>query len=320
VDSRELCRISVVESVEFRCVALSGDGKLLAAKLTAAPGDHIRKEWFGGPQIRVWETATGHEVLRLDTPDASRGLAFSPAGPMLLAGGKRDGFGVVTVWDLARARCLATLAGHSDEVNAVAFAADSRTFASGGDEGTIVLWDAARVLVQEPDRSRPQPAEGVWADLTSPDTARAWRAVWNLQAQPGEALAMLKTRLSPTTGPDAKEVARRLADLDHDDYDTREAASAWLAQRCELLEPALRRALVAGPSAEVQRRLRELLELTDPTRFTPQRMLALRATAVLEAIGNKEARELLRTLATGAPDALLTREAKAALLRLQPRP
>jgi len=43
---------------------------------------------------------------------------------------------------------------------------------------------------------------------------------------------------------------------------------------------------------------------------------ALRATTVLEEVASPEARQLLETLAEGAPEACLTREAKASLARL----
>jgi len=45
----------------------------------------------------------------------------------------------------------------------------------------------------------------------------------------------------------------------------------------------------------------------------------LRALEVLEQVGTPEARQVLTTLATGAPHARLTREAKAALDRLSKR-
>jgi hypothetical protein len=48
----------------------------------------------------------------------------------------------------------------------------------------------------------------------------------------------------------------------------------------------------------------------------PERLQALRAVEVLERIGTPEARKVLETLATGAPAARLTREAKASLGRL----
>jgi hypothetical protein len=48
----------------------------------------------------------------------------------------------------------------------------------------------------------------------------------------------------------------------------------------------------------------------------PERVQALRAVEVLEWIGTPEARKVLEALATGAPAARLTREARASLGRL----
>ena len=45
----------------------------------------------------------------------------------------------------------------------------------------------------------------------------------------------------------------------------------------------------------------------------------LRSVEVLEHIGTAEARQVLETLTTGAPEALVTVEAKAALARLERR-
>jgi hypothetical protein len=45
----------------------------------------------------------------------------------------------------------------------------------------------------------------------------------------------------------------------------------------------------------------------------------VRAIEVLEHIGTPDANELLQTLATGAPEARLTQEAKASLERLAKR-
>jgi hypothetical protein len=50
---------------------------------------------------------------------------------------------------------------------------------------------------------------------------------------------------------------------------------------------------------------------------SPETVRLVRAVEVLEHIGTAEARELLELLARGTPEARITREAKAALTRLQ---
>jgi hypothetical protein len=83
-------------------------------------------------------------------------------------------------------------------------------------------------------------------------------------------------------------------------------------------EPALRRALADKPSAEARQRLERIL--ANPRAIpTPEALRSLRALQTLEAIGDEPARRLLGTLAEGAPDARLTREARAAVERLPRR-
>jgi len=51
--------------------------------------------------------------------------------------------------------------------------------------------------------------------------------------------------------------------------------------------------------------------------LSPKQLLTLRGLEVLEHIATPEAKQVLQKLAAGAPDARLTREAKAALQRLE---
>src|SRR5262249_7865370 len=73
------------------------------------------------------------------------------------------------------------------------------------------------------------------------------------------------------------------------------------------------RALAASPSAEARRRLEKVLAHLDSLAVPPEQLGPVRAVEVLERAATPEARELLETLARGKPDAVLTREARAAL-------
>jgi hypothetical protein len=74
------------------------------------------------------------------------------------------------------------------------------------------------------------------------------------------------------------------------------------------------------PSLEVHRRIDRLLAAVDAGIRAPEGLRVQRATAVLERVGSAEARRILTVLARGAPGALVTEEAKAALSRLARRP
>jgi hypothetical protein len=109
---------------------------------------------------------------------------------------------------------------------------------------------------------------------------------------------------------------RWLRDLDHERSDVREQASAELTRRGEPALPAARKALQEQPSAEVRRRLREIIEGLVGSMSPPDARGALRAIEALEHAGTAEARAVLKELAAGLAEARLTREANGALGRL----
>ena len=74
------------------------------------------------------------------------------------------------------------------------------------------------------------------------------------------------------------------------------------------------------PSAEVHRRVQQLLDRLEKEVLSADRLRELRAVEVLEQIGTEEARQVLTALAKGDSEAPLTREAKASLRRLAERP
>src|SRR5262249_62094901 len=96
-------------------------------------------------------------------------------------------------------------------------------------------------------------------------------------------------------------------------------AGAGRAGGGERPAPRLRRALAANPSPESRRRLEALLAGLDPASAAEQRR-RLRGVRLLEEMGGPGARALLRSLSRGDPRFRLTREAAAALRRLDPPP
>ena len=110
---------------------LSRDGRL------ALEGDCSGSD----SSVRLWDTATGRELGDWKYDDGLFTLELSPDGKSSLAGQNN---GVIVQRDLASGRLLQTLSGHNGPVYTVTFANDSARCLSGGDDGTIRLWDLNR--------------------------------------------------------------------------------------------------------------------------------------------------------------------------------
>src|SRR5207249_3679039 len=96
-------------------------------------------------------------------------------------------------------------------------------------------------------------------------------------------------------------------------------ATEELIMQCDLVEPALRRALTNLPTHEVRQRLEHVLHTREDALYCSRNLRLLRAIEVLENIGTSEARKVLEVLAAGTPQFRITREARESLDRLARR-
>src|SRR5262249_22609105 len=145
------------------------------------------------------------------------------------------------------------------------------------------------------------------------DGGQPHRAVWQLVAVHRQAVTLIRDRLHPIKSADAQRIQQLIADLDSDQFAVRQQATEELEMLGKVAETALPQTLEQKPVLEVRTRILGLLEkLRDST----GQLRALRAVEVLERIGTTEARQVLQSLAGGAPGVTLTEEARAALERL----
>jgi WD40 repeat protein/serine/threonine protein kinase/Tfp pilus assembly protein PilF len=124
-------------------VAWSNDGKRVAAS--------------GNGWIKVWDMATGKEVLGLDFVESGETfnpgpVVLSPDGNRLACGGNETSRNNVIawqirIWDLADGQLVTTLKSGSktDVIRSLAWNADGKRLASVGEsEGEIKVWDIAK--------------------------------------------------------------------------------------------------------------------------------------------------------------------------------
>lgn len=136
---RELHRLAVGSNRDRseERLAASADGKLLA---TAA--------WEGeGDVVRIWDAVRGRELHRWTSVKDLHGLAFSPDGSLLAAGGSNsprlEAPGNVTLWDTATGKERRSLTVPTACVLTVAISPDGRMLASGGIDPAVRLWEVA---------------------------------------------------------------------------------------------------------------------------------------------------------------------------------
>ena len=156
IETRENTPILNTDWVTY--VAFSPDGTLASGS---------------GNGVKLVDVATRKEIASLQE-GFSRTVAFSPDGTLLASlGGARE----IKLWDVRTRKLLATLKGHTDQINAVAFSPDGTLLASGSGNGelgddTVRLWDVAS---RENIATLEVPGFGVWSVAFSPDgTTLAW--------------------------------------------------------------------------------------------------------------------------------------------------
>lgn len=274
---------------EYGDVAFSPDGDYLLS-------------WEGTGVAVLRDPITGRSKRRIAIGDRwPSAFGFSPDG-LWLATGSADG--MVALWDVTTGHQVWTRDGHRGTVVSVGFAGPGR-LVSASEDRTVLLWDL------KADRG---PTRPLWDALSGNDGLDVYAAIWALAADPGGP-RLLREKVLASKLP-AEQVRRWLADLDADRYAVREAASRALRDQGRLVEPELRAELAVTRAEEKRARLAALVARLTPER-TGTEVVHARAVAALERAGTDAAKRVLAEWAAGAPGARLTKDAKAAMDRLE---
>ncbi len=312
----------------------SVDGQWVAFANDLAWVDHLRRAYGirseKNPRIRVWHVPSGRELRQFETCLSQAtggtvvGLSFSLDNRNLAVALQFDWEhrdnptrSAVRVLEVSSGRLRHLFDGHVGDVCSVAFFPNGKTLATGGEDSTILLWDLERSASKLAAKEAPvDRLNGQWKQLADLDARCAHDAAMAFAARPDEALPFLAEQLQPVDRPSDEQLAKWIAELDHDAFQVREAATRKLGALERYARPALTRTLQANVSAEARRRIQELLDCLATPESSAEWLRELRAIEVLERIGSADARKVLKRLAGGVPGANRTVEANSALVRL----
>ncbi len=269
-------------------------------------------------RLLAWDLSTGNADKRFQQIE-EQPIRMKPYGPCLLP--SPDGRCVLRIdggawlYEATSGRIIYRFPGN---YTTASFHPSLARLALADEERLgVLIYDLPTVFRYQPTRSNPSTSQQLWENLGDRDARQAYAAVSRLGATPGME-AFLARKLIPVAPVEREKLEKNIANLGSDDYPTRQKATEILAEAGELAQPALQQAMRTTRDLEQRLRLKRLLSLLGP--HSRDRMRNHRAIFALEMRGTPEARRLLQTLATGAPRARLTQEAKAALQRLCRRP
>jgi WD40 repeat protein len=309
VAARKMTGFLLTEPVGITSLGISRNGRLI----------------FTGSRdkgARVWEAASGKPVCEPFATDIYfTDVALSPDGMLCLGGGneKREGAGsgpaAAQLWDTATTKPI------GDPIrgkNSVAFHPSGTIIATGGDDGIVDLWE---IKLRRPERKPPSPEtlEANWQDLAGDNVPAAFRAILAMEAAPEKALPFIDAHLQPVAAPGAERIGKLIADLDDESAKIRDKAEKELIALDHAADAQLLAAAEKDLPQDVQECLHRIVEPEEALAPAGARLRGIRSLQILEEIGNAQARELLQKIAKGVPEAGLTREANAALVRLSAR-
>jgi hypothetical protein len=285
-------------------ISLSADGRLLLVK------------W--SDKLTLYEMSSRAAVFEYQAVNAA---AFRPDGRLIAFINHND---LLQLHDPIRSPTKVHpqvhLALAQRPPRSIAFSPDGTRLITCGEDGVVLVWGA---------KPGAEPPNGVltevelsslWLHLAGPGVEDARRAVARMVSAPSSSVKFLAAQLLLISKANAARIATLVRRLDHEEFDERERATKELATLGEIAEGALSDA-ATSPSAEIRRRAGELLARLQEWRNSNrgEALRTVRALEVLEHAATPDARAALRTLADGAPGARLTREAAAALKRLEGR-
>ena len=266
---------------------LSPDGKTAVVTYVEDKGGlrDLGRGAAGPPhETRLWDVPTGKELPKLN---GGSPIAFSPDGRLVLTRGEN------CVCEIVTGKRVANLPDDPMMyIRSADFSRDGRHLALAVSEERIQIWEVA-----------------TWTKRT--EFKGSQNQSFTLTYGPGGRLfsghndtTVLAWDVRPPRVADSVTL-----EIAWNDLATREAGESFKSEGRFLAAPADTVKLFAEKIKPV--------EAVDHRRMTAEQLRQIRAVMVLERIGDRESKKLLQKWASGPVGALLTREASAALLRLE---
>jgi WD40 repeat protein len=133
VTGKEVLSLGETGGRGISSVAFSPDGKRIARAGQSV--DEQKGRACG--MVKVWDAATGKEVLCLKDAVDLHGVALSPDGKQIVAGA----WVKVKVWDATTGKELLAHQGHTSGISSVVFSPDGKRIVSGSWDKTVRVWD-----------------------------------------------------------------------------------------------------------------------------------------------------------------------------------
>ncbi|MCE9583427.1 MAG: WD40 repeat domain-containing protein [Planctomycetes bacterium] len=198
-----------------------------------------------------------------------------------------------------------------------AFVPGTDLLATGGEDGTLRLWD---VSTPPPavDARKNGPLWHVWDQLGSLRGSTARHAAAAFASSGDESLAWLLERLD---FPEAAGTAELIKGLGSDNSTVRDESQARLLALGPGVEPALRRARDAGAEPEVRARIDVMLAtFSDPTPHTKEDRQRDWAVRIIGEMGTTASRAALTRLSTGSASGRVQGMAAREIARREAKP
>ncbi|MCI0683095.1 MAG: hypothetical protein L0Y71_13420 [Gemmataceae bacterium] len=295
----------------FTYLRFSHDGKFVFAYADGTgQNDHC---------LAVWGVDDGLEYCRI--PIWCSVAEMSPDGRMLVGASGGRFF----VFDLLADRVIENVKLPAPYFYHVQRSPDGKSMAFLGGAGTVND-PYAIYLAPYPLLGDDAPPEG---KLSAADLADLWKGASSanlfrrryvtkvFQAHAEQAVALVAEKVKPAAAAARLRVLEFVKGLDDDDFERRDAAMKELRGEAFRFEPLLRDTVKLSSAGEIRNRVTFVLNgIKDQP--TPAGVLSdVRGVELLEALATAGARKLLESLASGAAGARTTREAEAALKRLE---